>query len=347
MTVLCPGLFADHGITGNNFTAIFGEEKQLTGSKGGTTLILSINYHQVITNTVGEGDLVCEGSAGETLGKTIPISYYTRFFKEDGITEAWYTLGPFDSSANGTYSLKLVADQVRSGVGELLFLPAGELIQFVQDINDPMPAVLDVSFDPPLNGEGQLTGPLGFGLVKLFIDFNKDVEVNTIHSQILEITGSGEAEGKSIPYRFYSVDDQQADKITAEYWMGPLDATANGGYSVNLLDGVKGIGTVETTIPAGEIAALTQGITDPLPAVKSTLNFVEVLDAINDITDVQFAQFSIFFNLAVDPDEIDSKDVKVIGDSEGNKDVELLISDGLAGHSTAESHKRLRRPTRA
>jgi hypothetical protein len=161
-----------------------------------------------------------------------------------------------------------------------------------------MPAFVGMSLEPPLDGGGKLTGGLGFSVVKLILDFNRDINLNTVINQPIEIVGTtGDADGKSIPYLIGELLDNEVDKKTIEFKIGPLDTSANGEYSIRLLENaVSGPGDNPTTIPAGEIATFIQEITDPLPAIKLTDNFGNELDSILDATD--FGSYSFLNKLA-------------------------------------------------
>jgi hypothetical protein len=293
LTSFTSSLIAVPAIVSNNFDTVF----PLTGGQGGLTVSFEIDYNnEIVVADLGSSDIICEG-VGATTGKSIPVSFNFWFNKTGGIRSAQYILGPLDDADNGAYSLKLVENEVAGAFGNNPIPPA-ELIEFTQNITDPMPAFLGMSLEPPLDGEGKLTGGLGFAVVKLLLDFNQDINLNTVPSVPIEIVGTtGGADGKSILYLSGELLDNEVDKKTLEFTIGPLDTSANGEYSIRLLENaVSSPGDNPITIPAGEIATFTQEITDPLPAIKLTDSFGTELDGIFDATD--FGSYSFLNKLA-------------------------------------------------
>ena len=328
-------LAAPPTIVGNDFETIFGMDDTISGSQGGSSVNFEIYFSNDLNRfQLGSDDLVCEGQTGDASGKSIDVTFEFSYFSTiDGISVivGRYKLGPFDETANGTYSLKIVADQIVSNSGDAI--AAGEILLFTQDVNNPMPDVLDVRFDPPLVG-GNLEGPLGFERPKMIVDFNKDVATNTFGGTGIEIVGTGGSEGLTITLvPDYPISELE-DKITVEYFLGPVDVANNGTYKVNVIENtIRGIGDTLNYVPAQEIAAFTQNITNPPPRVLAELNGSPLPTELGPSLDYEGHEIRVYFNYVVDTNEIDEKDIRVVGISENNAGVELSVISGFGSSS--------------
>lgn len=322
---IAGNLFAQPSIEETNFEDVFGLDDTLDGSLGGSSVVIEISYSSDVNiGTIGSGDLVCEGTGANT-GKTIPVVYQFRYLNPEGFKTGQYKLGPLDPTGNGTYSLKIVSGQVTTG-GAPEAVPEGEILAFTQNVNDPAPAILDVRFDPPLDGSGNWTEALGFERPKLVIDFNKDVAIGTISGGGFEIIGSGSASGKTIFADLVFPVIELEDKITAEFLLGPLNVADNGEYTVSLLENsIQAIGDNIIYMPGGEIASFNQAITNPPPKILTDIAGFTVV-YFPTVFDPDGTTVRVYYNYVVDTTEIDAKDIRIVGISENNLGRELVVS---------------------
>lgn len=301
----------------------------MTGGKNTLSFIFIVEYNtDVHFSKIDANDIVVEGTSGAAAGQFIPVNLESVFVPQTGPV-AQYELGPFDASANGTYEIKIVEGEVTAFSGSPPpAVPAGTLFTFEQDIGDPTPELLKIYpleiYGEPVAAEGEpqvIEGPYGHVPVTLRINLNNETDFTSIRTGDIEVVGlSGDAAGKIMPSLFFNYDNSQPDKLPVEFVLGRLDSTANGEYSIRLVEGaIEAIGNVDppATLPGGEILRFTQNITDPPPAVVTEGEFGFTPTYFQDVALTQ-PEFTIYYNLSVNPESLDGNDITITGISPEN-----------------------------
>lgn len=128
-----------------------------------------------------------------------------------------------------------------------------------------------------IEGVTTLSGPKGNQCVRFTIETNLDVNLFTFDKEDIVVVGVGSGNADvTIPVSWVNrggfnrgPDDRGRFSV---YELGPLDATQNGEFAINLVKDQIG-GNSVNFIPAGEIFSFTQNITDPVPEVLGVHSF--------------------------------------------------------------------------
>ncbi|MCB1120206.1 MAG: cadherin-like domain-containing protein [Verrucomicrobiae bacterium] len=255
----------------------------LKGSWGGEIIEFSILYsEETAVGSVDGNDIEFVGLSGDATGKFIPVTL-KESLENGGQIWGFYEVGPFDASANGSYTCRLKAGEVHDGAETPVSIPETEFFQFEQAIKDPVPEITGFYFRPMIDKDGNVIygvqGAMGGEPEGLVVRYSQKVDWDTVDENDIVIEGiAGDALGHVYPLvpEFTSFSAYNQIEWGAFLSFGPLDSTKNGTYVVKLrANEVFDRGDPATALEAQEILTFVQRITTPFSANLEGRVFLE------------------------------------------------------------------------
>ena len=120
------------------------DAEDLEGEYGGELWTVDLFFDlELNTFSITNNSIVIEGISGDAAGKSYPI--VEAFGNQASETEklASFTFGPLDASANGTYEVKIVANQISDNSNPPNFVNAQTVGSFTQDITEPWRVIFE------------------------------------------------------------------------------------------------------------------------------------------------------------------------------------------------------------